>query len=87
MMNSGSGIFLSVLLLCSPFLGLIGIFMMIAKMGAKAPHQRRGGNGARGGGGGASRRRGRRPRRRGRQQQTMSAGGAYPAAIRVRPPI
>jgi hypothetical protein len=52
MMNSGSGIFLSVLVLCSPFLGIIGIFMMIAKMGAKAPHQRRGANGARGGGGG-----------------------------------
>ena len=62
MMNSGSGIFLSVLLLCSPFLAVIGIFMMIAKMGQKAPHQRRGarggGSGARNGGGaGANRRR------------------------------
>ena len=51
MMNSGSGIFLSVLILCSPFLAVIGIFMMIAKMGEKAPHQRRGGSGPRGGGG------------------------------------
>jgi hypothetical protein len=52
MMHSGSGIFLSVLILCSPFLAVIGIFMMIAKLGEKAPHQRRGGGGARGGGGG-----------------------------------
>lgn len=64
MMHSGSGIFLSVLILCSPFLAIIGIFMMIAKMGEKAPHQRRGsvgsrtgGSGSRAGGGGPNRRR------------------------------